>query len=268
MSRNYNSVAYINGKGGCGKSTSIYHSAGVLAKRGKKTLVIDFDKQGNSTKTLLMENKEEIKFTAFDYITGACEAREAVKKAYFCSRKNAYPKYYGVDVMPADKRFKDETLLNLDTINVKEDFKKFVEEEGYEWVLVDMPPDKMKLNTICFQQIVDNVIVPFSSDFYSVDGYEDLMDTVNSARAVNVDLKILGIFLSRYMENCAVDISIKETLEVFGDMFLDVQIPLMADLREAIMWGRPMSFYKVFSKSKAAYERLVDIMEQRIEELR
>jgi len=47
-------IAFINGKGGCGKSTSIFHVAGVLAKAGKKVLVIDFDKQRNTTDTLLM----------------------------------------------------------------------------------------------------------------------------------------------------------------------------------------------------------------------
>ena len=42
-------VAFINGKGGCGKTTSIFHVAGVLAKRGEKILVIDLDKQRNTT---------------------------------------------------------------------------------------------------------------------------------------------------------------------------------------------------------------------------
>jgi len=41
-----------------------------------------------------------------------------------------------------------------------------------------------------------------------------------------------------------------------------VQIPLMADLREGVMFGRPMSFYKTFSKSRAAYEKLADAMEK------
>lgn len=36
-----NKVAFINGKGGCGKTTSIFHVAGVLAHKGQKVLVIE-----------------------------------------------------------------------------------------------------------------------------------------------------------------------------------------------------------------------------------
>lgn len=72
-------VAFINGKGGCGKSTSIFHEAGVFAHRGQKTLVIDLDKQCNTTKFLLIENEEEIERTMFDYMTGECEVSEIVK---------------------------------------------------------------------------------------------------------------------------------------------------------------------------------------------
>lgn len=254
-------VAFINGKGGCGKSTSIFHVAGVFAHRGLKTLVIDLDKQGNTTKFLLIENDETIKYTMFDYMTGDCELEDVMKPAYFRSRGNANPKYYGVDVLASDKRFEDESLLN--GIDITEDLQNFIEAQGYDWVLVDMPPSNKKLNEICFSQIVDNVIAPFSSDIFSVDGYADLMDIVNEARLVNERLNILGIYLSRYDAQCGVDRFIKEQLEDFNT-FLDVQIPMMADLREGIMFGRPMSFYKMLSKSRTAYEKLADIMEERI----
>lgn len=265
MNNKVHKVAFINGKGGCGKSTSIFHIAGVFAERGEKTLVIDLDKQSNTTKILLMENEEEIKYTTFDYMKGKCEITDVVKKSYFRRRGNANPKYYGVDVLPTDKRFEDESLLK--NIDIKEGLNRFIENEGYQWVLVDMPPSNKKINEICFAQIVDNVISPFSSDIFSVDGYADLMNIVNKARMTNDELNILGIYLARYDAKCGVDRFIKEQLEEF-DTFLDVQIPLMADIREGVMFSRPMSFYKKNSKSKLAYEKLADVMKQKIEELR
>lgn len=260
-------IAFINGKGGCGKSTSIFHEAGVFAHRGEKTLVIDLDKQCNTTKFLLIENDEIGNSTMFEYMTGECQVEDVVQKACFRSRGNASPKYYGVDVLPADKRFEDESLLDPQKIHIKEDLERFIKDEGYKWVLVDMPPSNKKLNEICFAQIVDYVIAPFSSDIYSVDGYADIMGIVNEARAVNEGLNILGIYLARYDAQCGVDRYIKEQLEAF-DTFIDVQIPLMADLREGVMFGRPMSFYKNFSKSRTAYEKLADAMEKRIKELK
>lgn len=259
-------VAFINGKGGCGKTTSVFHVAGVLAHRGDKVLVIDLDKQRNTTNTLLMDSELGVDKTMFDYMTGKANIEDIVRQAFFKSRGNANPKYYGVDVLPSDIRLEDERKLR--NVDIKKSMNDFINTSGYDWVLVDMPPSNKALNEICFSQIVDSVIVPFSSDVFSVSGYGDLMDTVNKAREINESLNILGIYLSRYMENCAVDKYIKEQLEAFGEIFIDVQIPLMADGREAIMFGRPISFYKMFSKTKSAYEKLVDVMEQKISNFR
>ena len=261
-----NKVAFINGKGGCGKTTSIFHVAGVLAHKGQKVLVIDLDKQRNTTDTLLMECEQEVEKTVFDYMTGKATIEEIVRQSMFRSRGNAKPKYYGVDVLPSDVRLEEEKKLR--NVDIKDNINAFIETKGYDWVLVDMPPSNKALNEICFSQIVDYVIVPFSSDIFSVSGYGDLMDTVQRAREINESLNILGIYLSRYMEDCAVDRYIKEQLEEFGDIFIDVQIPLMADVREAVMFGRPISYYKMISKSKTAYENLVNAMENKIESFR
>lgn len=256
------SVAFVNGKGGCGKTTSIFHVAGVLSQKGEHVLVIDLDKQRNTTDTLLMENQEERKYTIFDYMQGKVKIHDIVKKAYFRSRGNSNPQYYGVDILPSDIRLEEEKRLR--NIKIHESLYDFIREQKYSWVLVDMPPSNKALNQICFSQIVDYIIVPFSSDIYSVQGYGDLMDAINKARESHEDLHILGIYLSRYMENCAVDKYIKEQLENFGDIFLDIQIPLKADIREAVMFGRPISFYKTKSRSKTAYENLVKVIEQKI----
>ena len=167
--------------------------------------------------------------------------------------------------MTASVRLEDEAALReIDKERFGAELEQFIEEKGYTWVLVDMPPSNKELNNICFSCIVDFVIVPFSSDIYSVSGYGDIMNTVEEARSVNPSLNILGVYLSRYMKNCAVDRFIKEQLEDF-DTFIPVQIPLAADVREAVMFGRPISYYKMFSDSRTAYENLTSEMKKRID---
>lgn len=261
-----NKIAFINGKGGCGKTTSIFNISGVLAKKREKVLVIDFDKQRNITNTLLMNTKEPTK-TVFDFMQGTASAEEVTEQALFQSRGNAKFKYYGIDCMVADIQLEDETILKeIDIDNFGKKLNAFIKEKGYTWVLVDMPPSNKILNNICFSYIVDFVIVPFSSDMYSISGYGDLMNTVQEARDLNPTLNILGVYLSRYMKNCAVDIYIKEQLENF-DTFIPVQIPLAADIREAVMFGRPISYYKTLSNSCRAYEHLVNEIIYRIGEI-
>ena len=259
-------IAFINGKGGCGKTTSIFHVSGVLAQRGEKTLVVDFDKQKNSSDILLMENEDKPVYSVLDFMRNQEEVKlaDVVRKAYFKSRENANPKYYGIDVLPADTRMEDETLLT--DVDIKDSFDVFVNKNGYKWVLVDMPPSNKTLNQICFEQIVDYVIVPFSSDVYSVQGYKHITNTVNNARQYNPSLNVIGIYLARYDDKCLGDQYIKSKLQEFGDVFIDIQIPDRAEIRDAIIFSRPISYYKLISPSKTAYEKLVGYMEKRIDE--
>jgi len=264
-------LAFINGKGGVGKSTSVVHVAGVLSKMGKKVLVIDLDKQRNTSDTLLM-NAEYPSGGVFDAMMSSMTADwtclyDFTAKALLQTRANASPKHYGIDCMPADIRLENENSLGIiDAQSFGNSLDAFVRREGYDWVLVDMPPSNKTLNAICFSYIVDYIIVPFSSDIYSVSGYGDMMDTVQSARGLNPGLNTLGVYLSRYMANCAVDKHIRDQLSSYNT-FIDVQIPLAADVREGIMFGRPISYYKKSSKSRSAYEALVDEIIKRIDAL-
>jgi len=259
-------IAFINGKGGCGKTTSIFHITGVLSKAGKKVLIIDFDKQRNTTDTLLM-NTERPENTIYDVMHGALP-ESAVARVLFQSRGNAKPKYVGVDCLASDVRLEDEVALSqVDVERFGKKLDEFIQEWKYDWVLVDMPPSNRILNHICFTCVVDFLIVPFSSDVFSVSGYGDIIDTVQKARTLNSTLNILGVYLSRYMANCAVDTHVREKIKKF-DTFIDIQIPLAADVRESIMFGRPISYYKEFSKSRRAYEDLVDEIKKRVVEFR
>lgn len=255
-------VAFVNGKGGCGKTTGIFHISGVMASRGERVLVIDLDKQGNSTGIFTMNTPEQEKpeKTVLNFLAGTCEAGEAVAPAYFQSRANAKPKHYGVDVMVSDVGLQDEAALQgMDGKAAGERLKAFAESRGYDWILVDMPPSNMALNNICFRYFVEYAIIPFSSDVFSVDGYGDIMDVLDNARQYNPVLSVMGVYLSRYRRNEAVEQYIREQLLQFGT-FIDIQIPYAADVRESVMFGRPISFYKQTSRSRTAYEALADFM--------
>ena len=256
-------VAFINGKGGCGKTTSIFHVAGVLSKSGEKVLVIDVDKQCNTTE-ILMENTKMPERTVLDFMKGSAIADESMQQALFQSRGNANPKYYNVDCMISDVLLKDEKKLEkIDAKAFGNNLDKFIEKRGYTWVLVDMPPSNEALNNICFSYVVDYIIVPFSSDVFSVRGYDHIINTIDKARESNPSLNILGVYLARYMINCTVDKYIRMQLLKFNT-FIDIQIPLAADARESIMYGRPLSYFKENSKTTKAYEKLVDEMVKRM----
>jgi len=259
-------IAFINGKGGVGKTTGVFHVAGVLSKTSEKVLVLDFDKQKNISRTLFKHTKVPV-HTIYDVMMGA-NPETAVAQAMFQTRENANPKYYGVSCMAGDSRLASEMQIErIDGAHFGDVLNTYIVREGYTWVLADLPPSNNAINDLCFSHVVDSLIVPFSVDIYSVEGYGDTMDMVQGARGLNPKLNILGIYLSRYMNNCGAHNFIKSELLKFGSIFLDVQIPeANAHITECAMFGRPLSYYKKPSGSAArrAYESLVEEIKRRV----
>lgn len=265
--KNVNKVAFINGKGGVGKTTSVFNVASMIAvKEKKRVLVIDADKQRNTTSlfTLNVEEEDKPKKSLMDFLKGT-NAEECVCKALLKSRENAKAKYYGVDCMVASIELADESnYADVDYNEVKNRFNSFVEEKGYDWVVIDMPPSNMALNKAVFGCMVDYVIVPFSSDSFSIDGYGDIMDEVEQGRQFNPNIGILGVYLAKYIAEWSNNQWVKSQISDFKE-YLDVQIPFCAEIGDGLLLGKPACFSNsLFSKAKPAYGKLIKEMERKI----
>ena len=255
-------LAFINSKGGCGKTTSIYSVVGEVSKRlrkDEKILVIDADKQMNLSFCFFGANSdtdygERPTNTLFDFLMG--EDENVISQTMWRERENAKPKYFGVDMMVADKRLANEdAMVGVDIDAVRERFEKIVAENGYKYVFVDMPPSNRTLNKIIFGSMVDSAIIPFSSDLFCIDGYGDIMEELDEYRVENPNIKVLGVFFSRFMENCLVDKFVKEELEENNINLFKTHLPLLTDVRETPFVHRPISYYRK-GKSRISVEKL------------
>ncbi|MCK4549894.1 MAG: AAA family ATPase, partial [Candidatus Krumholzibacteria bacterium] len=70
-------AAFLNQKGGVGKTTSVVNVGAGLSILGKKVLIVDLDPQGHLTGFLGID-PDEIDYTIYDVMRGRVHPREAI----------------------------------------------------------------------------------------------------------------------------------------------------------------------------------------------
>ena len=75
-------IAFVNQKGGVGKTTSSINLSASLGLLGKKTLLVDLDPQGNST-TGVGISKSELESSIYELLTDKVSIKDVIVKTRF-----------------------------------------------------------------------------------------------------------------------------------------------------------------------------------------
>lgn len=190
-----------NQKGGIGKSTTATNLAGILGKKAK-TLLIDADPQGNSTSTY--EAKVEDVATLYDVIIDSDKLPIA----------EAIQHTDNGDIVASDPLLvKAEKMLDGDVEGFYR-LKDTLEGLGdYKYIVIDTAPS---LNIILYNCLIaaDKVIIPVTADAYSMQGIQQLYDTIMAVkRRQNRDLSIAGLLLVRYSGRSNLERETRDNIE-------------------------------------------------------
>ena len=186
-------IALVNQKGGVGKTTSSINLSASLGLRGKKTLLVDLDPQGNST-TGVGINKVEINSSVYELLMDRAEIKEVVVKTDF---KNLYLIPASINLAGVDMELKDKSREDTSFVPQYQ-LKKHLDKlkEIFDYIILDCPPSLGMITTNALSA-ADSVLIPAQCEFLSLQGIMQLLNSINLARkTLNPKLEIEGVLLT------------------------------------------------------------------------
>jgi len=179
-------IAFVNQKGGVGKSTSVFNVAHTLESMGISTLMADLDSQ--ATLTLFAGHKPHTLELSIADALG--KDKEEVSLNDVIIENRLYLDLAPSSDVLADVEF-DMPRRRLPDLVLRKALEPI--KNDYEYILIDCPPH-LGLLTLNALAASDYVIIPCSTDYAPFVGLTKLINTVEEVqREVNENLKIAGV---------------------------------------------------------------------------
>lgn len=239
-------ISVANQKGGVGKTTTTVNLSTLLAKKGKKVLLIDTDPQGNATSGLGIT--KELENSVYDILVDDTTFEETVQETAIKNLKvcPSNISLAGAEVELVSMMSREQRL------KVKLDLVK----DQYDYILIDCPPS-LGLITLNAFTASDSVLIPVQCEYFALEGLGQLLNTVNLVKKhLNKNIEIEGALLTMY--DARTNLSnqvVKEVKKYFEDKVYKTVIPRNVRLSEAPSYGMPISIYDPKSKGAKAYEK-------------
>ena len=246
-------IAFVNQKGGVGKTTTAVNLTAALHNKGKKVLLCDFDPQANATSGLGVE-KSEMPLSSYDLVINDRSAEEIIVKTKFG------------DLIPSSANLSGAGVELIANPNREYTLQKALEpvRERYDYIFIDCPPslELLTLNALC---AADSILIPVQCEYYALEGLSDLMMTMRAVKkGLNPNLQIFGVLLTMFDGRINFSSQVAEEVRRHfpGKVYAAV-IPRNVRLAEAPSHGLPVAAYDKYSRGAAAYEALAaEILEK------
>lgn len=239
---------FVNQKGGVGKTTSCINIGAYLALAGKKTLLVDFDSQGNLSSGVSVSKDKP---TVYELIAGLASPEETIRRT----------PVEGLDAISASIDLSGASIELVDQEKREFFLKKALDpiKPNYDYILIDCPPS-LGLLTLNGLVAADSVLVPMQCEYFALEGITLLLQSVKKVQqSFNPDLVIGGIFFTMYdsRTRLAQDV-VMQVKSYFKDVVFNTIIPRNVRLSEAPSRGLPICKYDSTCAGAKSYEKLAE----------
>ena len=238
-------IAVINQKGGVGKTTTSINLACGLALAGHKTLLVDLDPQAHSTIGVGIK-PEDYQFAIHDVLVNKRNIREVIKKTQI-DNLDLVPSHIALD--RAEQRLISEHFR-------ESRLHKAVRNLDYDFIVIDCRPTLGTL-TVNGLYASDFILVPCEMARYALDGFSDLMDTIDSVKNSEAIETLIRILLTKFDSRKTISNDwVMEQLEPFKYLIFETKIRQNEALNQAHMAQQPIFAFKPNSPGAQDYEQL------------
>ena len=178
-------ISFNNYKGGTSKTFSAVNTAVGFANKGKKTLLIDLDPQGNSSMKLI-KNFEQI-----DGINEVILNKKGLKEVIYQTEIN------NLCIVPANLSLQFGGVKELENKANREFLKMQIEgiKNDFDYIIFDNNPNiEIFLRNLTFA--CDWIIIPVAIDMNSIKGVDGTIDVIketieSTLQDLNIEYRIL-----------------------------------------------------------------------------
>ncbi len=245
--------AIANQKGGVGKTTTVVTMAGLLAKMGKRVLLLDLDPQGSMT-SYFQYNPDEINNSVYNlFRLQRPVKKEDVKKILVnTSHEN-------VRLAPASLLLAtiERSTQNKDGMGLVISNALSMIDDEYDYVLIDNPPmlGVLMINALA---ACDCLLIPVQTEYLAIKGLERMMRTlsmVTKSREHSFNYIIVPTMYDRRTQASAV--SLKTLRSTYPEQMWKSVIPIDTKFRNASELGVSLVELNPNSRGVVAYESLL-----------
>jgi chromosome partitioning protein len=244
-------VAIVNQKGGCGKTTVSINLASALAELGKKVLLVDVDPQSHCAVGLAVP-EEQIEQSIYDVLISKSRNEPLrLTEILWQIGDNLELAPASIDLSAFEQQMAGIPERECCLKDVLEDVK-----EEYDFAVIDCPP-AVGLLTFNALRASTDVVVPVETGYFALHGLSKQLETLNVLCKRCQQRVSVRVLASMY------DIRTKMAREIlaelrshFADQMFKTVVNFNTRIKEASSFGQPINEYDPASKGQQDFRML------------